>query len=143
MSRRPGSRATRLARIYFLAQALAVAAWWLGIALRPAWRAAFAIRGAPDAALLAFAPGDLAILSAGALAAAVLGEKFPPLAWLVAGGTVYATFYTIAAVFLAAAPPLGALLMVPAALLALLAARRCSHAYQRHLPPGRPGEPVA
>lgn len=49
---RVGSTARRaaLARLYFLAQALAVAAWWLAIALRPAWRNTFAMRGAPDAA---------------------------------------------------------------------------------------------
>jgi hypothetical protein len=44
------------------------------------------------------------------------------LAWIVAGATVYAAFYTLALALSGAAPAFGALLMCPAAVASALAA---------------------
>ena len=134
-----------LARAYFLAQGVAVAAWWLVLALRPASRAAFNIRGAPDIALLAFAPGDLVVLASGSVVvAAAAGRAWTgALAWAVVGATLYGTLYTLAAALAGAASWLGVLLMAPAAVLSLLAARTLSRERRRDLPPGRSGEPGA
>lgn len=44
------------------------------------------------------------------------------LAWLVAGATAYAALYTLALALTGAAPPLGALLMCPAAAASTFAA---------------------
>lgn len=44
------------------------------------------------------------------------------LAWVVAGATVYAALYTLALALTGAAPPLGAILMAPAAVASTIAA---------------------
>lgn len=123
--------APAVARLYFGVQSIAVAAWWTLLATRPSTRALFRVAGAPDASLLAFAPGDLALLTLGSAALALSGRGASawrvPLAWLVAGAAVYAAAYTLALAASGAAGPLGAALMVPAAAASVL----CAHALQR------------
>jgi hypothetical protein len=75
--------------------------------------------------LLAFAPGDLLMLGLGS--ALVASGSHPvrrrrAIAWLVTGATVYAALYTLTLALAGAAPPLGALLMCPAAVASTLAA---------------------
>jgi hypothetical protein len=111
--------------VYFALQALAVVGWWAALWLRPEWRAAFRPLSAPDAVLLSFAPGDLLMLGVGSALVAWPGphlRRRRALAWLVAGATVYAALYTLALALTAAAPPLGALLMCPAAVASTIAA---------------------
>lgn len=121
----------RLARVYFGVQAAAVAAWWVVLAVRPAVRPLFRPAAAPDAMLLAFAPGDLLMLGLGsaavALAAARPGPTVRAAAWLVAGATVYGALYTITLAASGAAGVLGAVMMTPAAVASLLCARALDH----------------
>jgi hypothetical protein len=119
-----GTLRSRLARSYFALQAVAVLAWWIVLWLRPEWRAAFRPFSAPDAVLHSFAPGDLLMLGVGsALIASDHHRRHRRLlAWLVAGATVYAALYTLTLALAGAAPPLGALLMCPAAIASGLAA---------------------
>lgn len=130
----------RLARSYLVVQGAAVVAWWVTLALWPAAREPFRVVGAPDAALLAFAPGDLLILGAGSLAAALARGRRAVLAWLVAGATLYGALYTLSTAVSASSGWLGAALMTPAALLSLLSARTLTLADSRPLPPRRPGD---
>lgn len=125
MEKRGGTLRTRFARVYFALQAVAVVGWWVALSLRPEWRATFRPYTAPDAVLLAFAPGDLLMLGLGsALVAsgshAALRQR--ALVWLVTGATVYAGLYTLTLALAGAAPTLGALLMCPAAVASILAA---------------------
>ena len=126
MNVRPAAWRSRFARAYFALQALAVSGWWLALWLRPAWRAAFRPDPAPDVVLLALAPGDLLMLGLGSAIVAWSGRQRVrlrrALAWLVAGATVYGALYTIALAFTGAVPPIGALLMCPAAVACSLAA---------------------
>lgn len=120
-----GTLRSHFARGYFALQAVAVLGWWLALLLTPGWRAAFRPYSAPDAVLLAFASGDLLILCLGSALVAWASPFFVrarALAWLVAGATVYAALYTLALALTGAAPPLGALLMCPAAVASTLAA---------------------
>jgi hypothetical protein len=114
------------ARGYFALQALAVSGWWLALLLRPTWRAAFRPASAPDVVLFAFALADLLILGLGSALIALSGPYFlrqrRGLAWVVAGATVYGALYTLALALTRAAPPLGAVLMCPAAVAVTLAA---------------------
>ena len=123
---RGGTLRSRLARVYFALQALAVGGWWLALLLRPEWRAAFRPDAAPDAVLLAFVPGDLLMLGLGSARVAWSGPHLArrrrALAWLVAGATVYGALYTLALALADAAPPFGALFMCPAAVAVSLAA---------------------
>ena len=138
----------RLARTWFLVHGIAVIAWWMLLAMRPAVRGAFEIRDAPPIALLAFAPADLIILGGGSLivGAAYRRRWAAALAWAVAGATVYASLYTFATAVSSAAGWLGFALMAPAALLTVLASYALTRetppaAVRRDLPPSRPGEP--
>jgi hypothetical protein len=103
-----------------------VGGWWLALVLRPAWRATFRPEGAPDIVLLALAPGDLLMLGVGSALVALpggrLGGASRPLAWVVAGATLYGAIYTLALTVAGAVSPLGAILMSPAALASTLAA---------------------
>lgn len=132
----------RLARLYFALQGAAVLLWWLALWLRPEFRAPFAIRDAPHSALLAFAPPDLVLLAAGSLALGLAPAHrwASPLAWIVAGATLYATLYTLATTVGRATHWVGFGLMAPAALLSLLAAASFYRAVRRDLPPRRSGE---
>lgn len=114
----------RLARLYFLVQALAVIAWWLLLWVHPEVRPLFSIEGAPDVALVGFAPGDVSMLGGGSLAIAAAGRSrwAPVLAWIVAGATLYAALYTLAIAIAGASSWLGVALMTPAAVLSTLSA---------------------
>ena len=129
-----------MARAYFALQALAVGGWWLALLLRPAWRAAFRPDSAPDVVLLAFALADLLILGLGSALVALSGPHVArqrrALAWLVAGATVYGALYTLALALVHAAPALGAILMIPAAVAATLAAFALDDQVSA-VPPGR------
>jgi hypothetical protein len=128
--------------MYFAFQALAVAVFWLALAARPQWRALFYPTEAPEVVLLAFAPGDILVLSIGSGAVALLGDGRAvvrsSLAWLVAGATLYGTCYTWSLAFTGDAGVLGALLMTPAALGSVLAAR-VLHDHSRAVPGGGAG----
>ena len=120
----------RLGRLYFAAQALAVSGWWLLLALRPDLRAWFRLPDTPDATLLAFAPGDLllAVLGSALVAFSRASRAWVrPLAWAVAGAMAYAALYTLTLAYGTAMGPLGALLMIPAAIGSGLAARALDH----------------
>jgi hypothetical protein len=114
----------RLAVWYFLAQASAVVAWWALLAALPAAWPLFALRESPRAVLGAFAPGDVGVVALGsALVAWRHGRAWAgALAWVVAGAMSYAASYTATALLLGVAPPLGACLMVPAAVASVAAA---------------------
>jgi sulfite exporter TauE/SafE len=103
-----------------------VIGWWVALLVRPEWRSPFRPFSTPDAVLLAFALGDLLILGIGsafvALSQAHAARLQRAVAWLVAGATVYAALYTLALALGGAAPPLGALLMCPAAVATTIAA---------------------
>lgn len=102
---------------YWPAQGVGVLAWWLALWQIPALRDSFTPSAAPFAVLGAFAPGDLLLIAAGSCAVG-LSRGAPwrvPLAWMVAGGVLYAAFYTVAAALWASMPVLGALMMLPAA----------------------------
>ena len=116
---------SRLARVYFALQAVAVTAWWLALWLRPEWRVAFLPKASTDAALLGFAPGDLLILGLGSGVVASLGTAplmRRALAWLVTGATVYGALYTVTLAASGSASMIGAVLMVPAAVACIFAA---------------------
>jgi hypothetical protein len=90
-----------LVSVYLLAQAAAVAAWWLVLWTVPAARAPFVVAGWPEGTLLAFALPDVAVLVAGSAAAALgLRGRRPwarPVVWLVAGAVLYATLWCVGA----------------------------------------------
>lgn len=114
---RTGKQKRVLTSWYWLAQGVSVLAWWLALWQIPALRGAFTSSAAPFAVLGAFAPGDLLLIAAGSCAVG-LSRRAPwrvPLAWMIAGGVLYAAAYTFAAVLWASMPFLGALLMIPAA----------------------------
>lgn len=116
---------SRLARIYFGLQSLAVIAWWLTLWRRPEWRVSFLPTASSDAALLGFAPGDVIMLGLLSALVASLGNASRTrraLAWLVAGATVYGAIYTVTLAVTGAAPVIGALLMVPAGVACIFAA---------------------
>ncbi len=137
----PPADAKRLASAYFALQGAAVAIWWIALALRPDWRDAFLPRGHPEAALLAFAPGDALLLVAGSwfLAASIrLGWVWTiPLAWLVAGAVDYATLYVLAQSFLTESGWLAFVAMAPAALLTTALAFRLTEGSAPILRPAR------
>lgn len=130
----------RLAAIYFLAQAIGIAAWWALLAIAPAVRPLFALRNAPLAALGAFAPGDLVLIGVGSVVVAwqAYRGRGAALAWVVSGAMAYAAVYTLAAAVLRLAPALGAVLMVPAAGASLGAAAVLSRSTNAHDVPPRP-----
>ena len=130
----------RLARAYLALQALAVAAWWVALYARPPLRALFRPPAAPDATLLAFAPGDLLLALGSALAAASPARPARSIAaWLVAGAMSYAAAYTVVLAVTCAAGWLGAILMAPAALGSLAAAWALKDAHARPIPDRRRG----
>ena len=92
-------RARGLAIGYLLVQAAAFAGWWLALLVEPRWRRHFTFESAPDTALIAFAPADLAVVVASVFAASGLARRrrwAPPLVWLVVGAVFYAAVYCIA-----------------------------------------------
>ena len=111
------SLSDRIARAYFGLLAAAVAGWWALLFAWPATRAPFRIVGAPEAALLGFAPADLLAAVAAAWIATTSrpGRARTAAAWGVAGAMAYAAVYTAALAFACATGPVGAILMAPAA----------------------------
>lgn len=134
------SHAPTVAGAYFLLQAVAVLLWWGGLAIHPPWRAPFVPHGAPEATLLAFAPPDLLLLVLGSAAAAVGRWRrrrwAAPLAAGVAGAALYATAYTVTLWLAGITPPLGAVLMLPSAVLSAWAALVLIRDASRSLSPG-------
>jgi hypothetical protein len=116
----------RLAALYFGVQSASVALWWAVLAVRPETRSFFSSPRAPETTLLAFAPADVAILVVGSAAVALAGSQGRawrgPLAWFVAGATVYGAIYTLTLAINGAIGPLGAALMTPAAAASVMCA---------------------
>jgi len=113
----------RLAVQYFVVQAIAIAAWWIGLATIPSAWSWFAPASAPRGTLAAFAPSDIGVVIASALVA--WGHRRPwavPLAWIIAGAMTYAAIYTVAAVIVGLATLLSAILMIPVAIASITAA---------------------
>ena len=113
----------RLAVRYFVAQAVAIAAWWAGLATIPSAWAWFTPTGVPRESLVVFAPGDISVVIASFILA--WGKWRPwatPLAWSIAGGMTYATICTLAATMIGTATALSSLLMVAAAIASVVAA---------------------
>lgn len=113
----------QIAAAYYVVQAIGVAGWWLMLAIEPSTRVLFAMPRAP-AALLAFAPGDIAIVVLGSAYVGVRrgrGES-AIVAWMVTGAMLYGALYTITVSLARIAPPLGALLMTPASMASVWAA---------------------
>ena len=108
----------RSAGAYFLVQGIAVLLWCALLLLVPSSRAPFQM---PGALLLAFWLPDLALLAIGSLVAGGLTLRRSPLAgiarWLVCGAIGYASLYLVAYALLTDSAWLGALFMLPAALL--------------------------
>jgi hypothetical protein len=116
---------SRLARVYFGLQSLAVIAWWFTLWLRPESRIFFLPKASSNAALFGFAPGDVIMLVLLSAAVSALGNPSRTrraLAWLVAGATVYGAIYTVTLAVTGGAPVIGALLMVPAGVACIFAA---------------------
>ena len=117
VSRHPG-------RIWFALQAAAVVGWWLLLLVRPALRPLFSIRAAPTVALGAFAPGDLLLIALGSALVSFGSNRswVVPLAWMVAGAVSYGASYCVTVALVDSAVALGAILMIPAAVLSIAAA---------------------
>ena len=114
----------QLGRIWFAIQAVSVIAWWLFLLVYPGMRPLFSVRDAPFISLGAFAPGDLLLIALGS--ALVSFGNHPrwvvPFGWMVAGAVSYGAIYCVTITVLGSAPALGAILMVPAAVLSVAAA---------------------
>lgn len=118
MHDKPLTPAAVVSIAHLLIQAAALAAYWAVLFTFPAARAPFIPAGAGDAALLAFAIGDLSIYggtsAAGAWGAWRRRRWTGPVLWVHAGAAVYAALYAFA---LAAFDPgrwIGAAMMAPA-----------------------------
>ena len=111
----------RFAVTWFAVQSLAVAGWWLLLAVKTDARALFVLPDAPFVTLGAFAPGDLLLVSFGSAVVAMRrGTGWTrPLSWMVTGAMIYGAMYTATIVVVRDGPFLSAILMVPAALLTL------------------------
>lgn len=88
----------RTAVVYLFAQAIAVAAWWTVLLIRPETRSVFQLENASDTSLMAFLPPDAAFMVLGSLIAAYLvysRNRFEIAGlWLLAGAIAYAFAYT-------------------------------------------------
>ena len=104
--------------MYFLAQGIAVAAWWLMLALRPETRRYFQLEAGSQTSLIAFWLPDAAFIAAGSIAAAVLiytRSRYDTSAmWLVTGGVSYAAVYTFSFAMMTDAGWIGVVMMFPA-----------------------------
>lgn len=124
---------TRFTGFYLSVQATAVCGWWGWLILFPSHRALFLPSGASETELVAFMLPDLAITVASSLAGAVLffstSVWVVPVAWLSAGSVLYAATYCLSWAALRGSGWLSVALMLPAALLATLAALDTSAGY--------------
>lgn len=118
-----------LGTAWFALQALLVLGWWLWLALVPKARRGFTIAGWPEDVLLAFAAPDAVLLIAGGLAAAWLRHRraraADACAFAVAGASLYAAVWCLAASLQHGSGWLATAAMLPhAALCAWSAAQR-------------------
>ena len=116
------------AAIYFAFQGIAGAGWWILMVLVPAVQGHFLpdeLTGALYSALLVT---DTTVFVMGSLvASAAIWTKTPwhvPIVWMVSGGTVYATLFTVAACALTGVGTIGAGLMTVATVFCLFFAWR-------------------
>lgn len=116
-------RLRRLAVIYFWLQAVAIAGWWVLLLVAPTTRQNFAFRGASFAAFGSFSLGDLAIVVLGSVLVGSRGGRSWAVyaAWLVSGALLYATCFVVAAAVTGVSTPLGAVLMIPASVVCVIA----------------------
>ncbi|MCA8962957.1 MAG: hypothetical protein KDC38_20685 [Planctomycetes bacterium] len=109
----------QLARSYFVAQSIAIVAWWMLLWLRPDCRAPFWPEGRGDTLLLVFGLPDLLVAAGGSALSAVLlwraSTQAPLALFFTAGAMVYATLYCVAMLFVAPETWLATTLMIPAA----------------------------
>jgi protein-S-isoprenylcysteine O-methyltransferase Ste14 len=123
---------TRIGGLYFVAQAVGIAAWWLLLAAEPAAREQFLPPGASPTELLAFGLPDLLIALPASLLAgiAVLSNRrwASGPAWACAGAVNYAFAYCVAWSLLRHGGWLNVALMAPAALLSAVSALDASPA---------------
>jgi protein-S-isoprenylcysteine O-methyltransferase Ste14 len=135
---------------YFLAQALAIAAWWTYLYVQPSAAALFLPDGAAEEDLRAFQMPDLIVAMPVSLAAAVSIFRSlrwaMPLAWFAAGAMVYAFVYCVGWSIWRGGGWLNVALMAPAALFSTIAALDVSAgriALFRRAVPGSAGRHVA
>ena len=114
---------SRIARMYFVVQAVAIVAWWVVLAAAPQTRSYFTIRGAPLSTLGSFALGDIGIIAIGSAVVGLLpGWRWSVVAAsAISGALLYATCYSVAAAATGSSSPVGALLMVPASMASIVA----------------------
>ena len=108
----------RLAVAYLVVQGIGVLAWWVLLFTVPDSRELFTADGAPDAVLLAFVAGDVALVGLGSLVAAVGIARDTPWGWPVllvhAGAAVFGGLYCVLLPLLAAGSGwLAAAAMIP------------------------------
>lgn len=118
----------RVAAGYLFLQGALVPGWWLLLVFVPSTRDLFKASEHPDSALLAFWLADLACISVGSIVSGWWLLKRDVRAgatvWFTAGAVVYAALYCIILSTLTGQAILAATLMVPAALVTVLVARR-------------------
>lgn len=117
---------TPLGGWYLLAQGIAIAAWWLYLALNPSAMPVFVPPGASEIELLAFRLPDLLVAAPVSIAAGIALLRTltvgVPLAWLASGAVVYAFVYCVAWAMLRQGGWLNVAFMAPAALLSTVSA---------------------
>ena len=110
----------RGAIVFLLMQGFGGLIWWLGILSIPGWRVPFLAPAAPDATLLALAPGDLLFYLAGSFLSAWGLRQQRPWAWTVlclhTGAACYGALYALSLFLLSGGGSLGAVLMAPSLL---------------------------
>lgn len=107
----------RTAALYFIAQAIAVVAWWFGLVVWPDVRIYFQLEAGSQTSLMAFWMPDLAFIAFGSAAVAVLIVKRNRLEtaalWFVTGAVSYAAIYTFSFALITDRGWLGVVLMLP------------------------------
>jgi hypothetical protein len=120
-----GRNLARLVAVYFVAQGVAIAGWWLVLLLVPASRELFRPALLTELSLMGFwlADGTAAgsSLLAGLLVAGSSARRVPAL-WFCSGCMVYAALYCVGISALAGDGWLSSAFMVPAAVGSLVAA---------------------
>jgi protein-S-isoprenylcysteine O-methyltransferase Ste14 len=123
---------TKIGGLYFAAQAAAIGAWWLYLAVEPAARELFLPPGASPVELIAFQLPDLLVAVPASLVAgiALLSNRrwAAAPAWACAGAVDYAFVYCVAWSLLRRGGWLNVVLMAPAALLSTVSALDASPA---------------
>jgi protein-S-isoprenylcysteine O-methyltransferase Ste14 len=106
--------------IYFAAQAAAVAAWWILLAIHPGARRWFLPAAEPEWTLLAFLPADPALIATSIAASIRYARRRPDPAWTAAGCAIYATLACIGTASLTGGAWLNVALMLPCAAASLV-----------------------